>query len=464
VRNYLRLALQGRYRPPIVQGPASQSSALEVKPELIGASRFDTRLLPQADVLLVGHHKLARPVVIDGRRIDALFDPLIEAMPDNFAWGKIVYSPGKHLPIFRTKPQWKTALLSMWVMAGPQAREPNTIGSVRGWSNLQAFLGRYRSGLGALLHENRVVLDGMAIERLAAVWGEILDRARPRLVMTTGQTIHTHSLALACHRRKISCADVQHGAGATNETNIKSYGFRQIPHGGYELLPNYFLVWGEAARRRINASLAGDVGHHQSVLLGNPWLYYARSKWGSHTPIRRGTRTILVTLTWLSLDAIPQHVVEVIRSSPGSWQWLVRLHPTDANKKQKVDEIAALFASCDNVDVAQASTTPIFALLSAATHHVSMYSSSCVEASAVGLGTIFTSSKAVGFFGDLLGLPGFKLALDAPTLRAALEAEPERPEPLMISDPAIARAALSNILGARPRLTEIFPFVRDNFG
>jgi hypothetical protein len=282
--------------------------------------------------------------------------------------------------------------------------------------------------------------------------------------MTTGQTIHTHSLALACHRRQINCADVQHGAGATNETNIKSYGFRQIPHGGYELLANYFLVWSEAARRRINASLAGDLGSHQAVLLGNPWLYYARSKWSSNTPIRRGTKTILVTLAWLSLDAIPQHVVQVIHGSPRSWQWLIRLHPTDANKKQRVDEIAALFASCDNVDVAQASTTPIFSLLSAATHHVSMYSSSCVEASAVGLGTVFTSNKAVGFFGDLLGLPGFKLALDTHTLRAALEAEAERPEPLMISDPDIARAALSDILGARPRRTGNFPFVRNYFG
>jgi hypothetical protein len=421
-----------------------------------GANTLPFRRLEPAEILFVTQGR-RRPASVDGRRFDVQLDPIIRIVDRRWTWHKIALSnhpTGRGANLFCPAHQVSSEsfLELLGRLDGFHALLFGASGGLQGWNALIEALARGFRVVSVPVDPAAFLLDLIAIERLSLFSELMLDHLRPRLVIFVGQNVRTFALARACYRRGIACADVQHGTGALGPDKIKWFGWRQVPPGGYELLPDYFLVWGEEAVRRLTVSVAGDGGRHVPLLFGNPWLgQFDASRAGRDATSSR--KAILVTLVSLAVADVPEHLMQVMANSQADWRWYLRLHPMDAADEARIGVLKARLAGHDirNVDISYASTAALPELLGKVDRHVTLYSSACYEATAFGLGTIFIHPAAANSYSDLLRRPGFRLALDAGTLAAALSEGAQRVEPLIVSDESIALSALGTALTIGPR-------------
>ena len=167
-------------------------------------------------------------------------------------------------------------------------------------------------------------------------WGSVLDRVGARKVFGI---LPSRELCVACRKRDIWVADVQHGVIADTHPWYGETFRRDDP---LEFLPNAFLCWDPGSE-----TVLAKWAHAKTVrthVIGNRWLarFVARSvddemvrdlmagyPLPAVDPLHRPR--ILVTLSW-GEDNIPNGFIApgleaAIRRTAGRYQWLIRLHP-----------------------------------------------------------------------------------------------------------------------------------------
>jgi hypothetical protein len=383
-----------------------------------------------------------RSTLLHGKSFHSQIDPFVSVADGLWSWKKIIsasmpeceretFHPCTYLdlgPFYR---------IHHLLDRPDQSLERRTIA---GWTELSRFLGRkvQPAWLDAL--HARTIETCRAIENLSNLYDPLLESIQPRLVLFVGQNVSSHAAALSCIKRGIPCVDIQHGAGAMTPDNLKWFGWRQVPKGGYELLPDYFWVWGESAVRQIEQSMGGAANHHQPILGGNVWLSQFRRPSAKSSRSNSSAKRILITLSYLAIEPIPPHLWEAVSSLPESWEWMIRMHPLEAGGG--LDKLEAQIPRIPNVEFRNASTGLLPELLLSSDIHITQYSSTCIEAAALGIPTIFIHPKAKQFFGHLVMQPGFSVALDAQSLIRECHAQHAKPRKLIETNKQVAIRAM----------------------
>ena len=233
------------------------------------------------------------------------------------------------------------------------------------------------------------------------VWGDILDRTGARKVFGIQPS---RELCVACHKRGIWVADVQHGLIA--ESHLW-YGEKYRAMDPVEYLPNTFLCWDQGAEEVIGRWSARK--GITPCVIGNRWLArFMRPSAGDDMAqallqdFRHGLKqdpskpVILVSLSWggASIFNIPNGFIydgleQVIKSTRDRYHWLIRLHPNQLKGfatnefKQFVCYFNRELAGYAEWELATRSPLPV--VLKNVALHISGASSVCIEAGQMGV-------------------------------------------------------------------------------
>lgn len=176
------------------------------------------------------------------------------------------------------------------------------------------------------------------IQYLSEEFLVLLKRIKPCMVLLTCWYSNTKmALTLAAHKLGVPVVDVQHGVAGGSGRHFAYCDWIHIPHGGYELLPDYMWVWNQADYNAIARWGMGAVtpilgGHPMNILWCNPEndiLEYYHNKF--EREFGREYPFILFSLQ-PGLN-YPDWIVDFINTSH-EYTWLIRLHPfVDENER-----------------------------------------------------------------------------------------------------------------------------------
>ena len=339
----------------------------------------------------------------------------------------------------------------------PQAGTRTTPARIEGAETLRTALAEIGEPLAfdeaKLRHEAAVLL-----QRRDAFLA-ILDRVKPRVVFVVCYyDRRVLPLVAACRQRGIPTVDIQHGKQGVYHGLYTHW--TRWPSDGYELLPDFFWVWGEASRRHMASGRPAELPRHRPIVGGSRWLALWRR--GAAFPLeaaetawlaqaRRAQRVILVTLQPLE-PMLPPHLREALRRSPSDWLWLLRAHP---RRRAKIPPlIAELNADgTGSYEGERASTVPLYALLRIADRHLTCWSSVAQEAPAFDVPTMIVHPSGQQLYAEEIAAGRFQYGATAESVLAWIAGEkcPVPPgEPYLEIADERAEAALATVLAGRP--------------
>jgi hypothetical protein len=275
--------------------------------------------------------------------------------------------------------------------------------------------------VGALPSIDTTTFLGNAIETLAEGFARVFGRARPLIApVVEYYSLPGMSFVLAARRCGVPSADIQHGVQGELHP---AYGrWSIVPSDGYELLPDFFLVWGRSEADQIDSWAAGTP--HRPVVGGDPLITLWRSgAFGDRDVwlerlreiVSRSPRSGLVTLNaYETEDDLLCLIRSLVRAGSG-WTWLVRCHPT-LDTRALVRRVCGRLA-VTNVEVDLATSAPLPALLELVDLHVSAYSSVVEDAARAGVPSIVTHEAGALVFAQTIedGVATFTPISDAET-------------------------------------------------
>jgi hypothetical protein len=261
-------------------------------------------------------------------------------------------------------------------------------------------------------------------------------------------------LTWACRNLGIPTIDIQHG-GQSSYHYLTTH-WTKVPAEGYELMPDYFWCWSETNRRFIEPWLPGGARRHVPLVGGNRNVAtWKRSGEASLSPaereelarLRAKDKVILVTLGYSVEDILPPPLVEAAARRP-QWTWLFRLHPlhrgpstVESVRRQLAD------AGVADAEVDMPTQHRLHALLTAAHHHVTPFSTAGREALAFGVPTLIVHPIGRTYFADEIEAGTFRYADSADEIVAQLSvARARTPDGRYIeSDDALVDALMRRI-------------------
>ncbi|MCA5004089.1 hypothetical protein [Sphingobacterium bovistauri] len=235
------------------------------------------------------------------------------------------------------------------------------------------------------------------------IWGHILDETGAKKVIAI---LPSRELCVACHKRGIWVADVQHGVIA-NRHYWYGVDFRGNDPKNY--LPSAFLVWDEPSAQVLEKyCIDKDV---DVIRVGNRWVArfvpikpadnMAKEIFHKERLEDTEKKTILVTLSWGMMDVvngiIPSSLVELIKETSKEYRWLLRLHPNQL-KGFATNEFK-IFIDLFNAELKnhaeweRPSYMSLPVLLLQTDLHISWISSTAIEASQMGIKSAMLDSR-----------------------------------------------------------------------
>jgi hypothetical protein len=267
----------------------------------------------------------------------------------------------------------------------------------------------------------------------AGAFERVLRVVKPRLAfVVTYYAGLGAAFLLACRRQGILSIDIQH---CPQDGAHKAYDWSSVPKNGYATLPSVFWNWTQRDAASIGKwtgklalpwHRAIHAGHTQIAAFlddGDSCTKGWDDKFSAVSPGMKFDREILV-----ALQPIGGHRSEwddlcaQIKAAPSRWRWWIRRHP--ASREFHDREYAKLLSlQMTNVNLHEASTFPLPALLRHMSHLVSLASGSAAEAEYFGVPAIFLSEEARGPFLGLIER-GLAAVMDVRAVCKAIESSP----------------------------------------
>jgi hypothetical protein len=332
--------------------------------------RWDRILYPSADVLTVAHDN-DRSLFHDGR----WYSPLVDTIEDDLRSRGI-----KCVSVARIISRIKGDL-SYGNALSPEGAFARALVVKR----LMGFLKRANYPYSSIEEK---------------IWGRILDATGVRRVIGIQPS---RELCVACRKRGIWVADIQHGVIADSHP---WYGADFRAQDPVEQLPNAFLIWDEGSREVIN-SWAASKGV-ETWVTGNRWVarfqnstqkdklvQSLRERFEANEINSERKPAILLALSWGEVNIpngfIADAMLRVIQLTSNTYQWFVRLHPNQLNGFATHEGRRFVQYYEENlqgyVESEVASRTALPVILSQVDVVLSWNSSVCIEAAQMGIKT-----------------------------------------------------------------------------
>ena len=254
------------------------------------------------------------------------------------------------------------------------------------------------------LAPGRLARRARGLAAAAAAFQHVLRRVRPRLAfVVTWYAGLGPAFALACRREGVLCVDLQH---CPQEGSHRAYTWARPPAGRYSTMPAAFWTWSADEADGIGRwSRSFHGGHSQLAPFlddGSPEAVRWDAQFAATGSTGPFEREILVALQPIGgRRAVWEALARQIQSSPPTWRWWIRRHPS-ASRSQDAEHAALLALAHPNVIVDEAEELPLPALLRRMDAVVSLASGSAAEAAAFGVPVLFLDEEARATFGRLI--------------------------------------------------------------
>lgn len=266
--------------------------------------------------------------------------------------------------------------------------------------------------------------------------------------------VPTMALMLAASRVGIPFVEIINGAMGNYHWHYTHW--YNMPDDGYETFPDYIWVWDEESQKSVENHFRPDYTRHKAIIGGNCRLEYWLSQDGkAELPLGQSSflealkpLPFVILVTHQYIDLLPDLLLETIKRSPKSWTWLLRLHPQSLSLKQVyIDTFQA--HSFTNVIVEEATSAPLFDLLSNVDHLLTGFSTTAIEATSFKVDITLTGEVGKEIFSDYidgnrmahivsiddlfdrLSLCAEKRKSNAGLMRGPRRVEPQKPELLV---------------------------------
>jgi len=289
----------------------------------------------------------------------------------------------------------------------------NTISYVMFWQHLkQVFTGSeeriYVANLESFLvylkgndYESRTQLHVLIywlrhFKRYKKVFRCFLRQTHPvQVYLSCYYHIRGFALTSVCRELGIKTVEVQHGQQGDVHPMYSNWSVP--PKHGYDLLPQYFWMWGDKSVERID-KWARKSDYHRALLGGNPWLTYNCFTETSHNMVGsfygmlnafEGRRVLVSLQPCSSLeDTLTDFIIEAMNISQNIF-WCIRLHPgMMAQKKQIIDRLAGIDIGKYNIN--DSTSIQLYTLLKMVDVNITGWSSIAYEALCFDVPTIIT--------------------------------------------------------------------------
>lgn len=229
-------------------------------------------------------------------------------------------------------------------------------------------------------------------------WGSVLDKTGATKVFGI---LPSRELCVACHKRGVWVADVQHGVIADTHP---WYGQAFRAGDPVEYVPDAFLCWDYGSEEVIAkwARVKGAATH----VIGNRWLarfvtrapddelvHELSTDYERATAEANDRKTILVSLSW-GEDNIPNGFIvdgleAAIRKTADRFRWLIRLHPNQVRGFATHEGPRFIEYFNDNLagfaEWEWTTRAPLPVVLKGIDLHISWQSSVAIEAAQIGV-------------------------------------------------------------------------------
>tara|TARA_Y100000294_G_scaffold177740_1_gene204570 strand:+ start:1090 stop:2568 length:1479 start_codon:yes stop_codon:yes gene_type:complete len=225
-----------------------------------------------------------------------------------------------------------------------------------------------------------------------------LKQLKPKIVFFNCYYLYENfSLILACKDLGIKTVDIQHGGQELYHLMYSNWFKPQ--KNGYELLPEYFWVWGK--NQKNDGFLNHKKTKHKYMVGGklqlNFWKknknyfdkYLKEEKKLFLSNAKKYDKIIMFAVTF----EIPDIVIDLIKSSPKNWLWLFRYHPRHTNMAGIEKKLYKL--KNFNVEFKFSSKVDLNFLLNNITHVIVEYSSVIYDAEYFNVSSIILNKKKI---------------------------------------------------------------------
>ncbi len=342
--------------------------------------------------VVFGADVISRNLLIYGRWYHILCDPFID------------YFESKNIPVctleFSAHGRYKTPRYRPSIYLQPQVDKIRIITKFSTASKSECVLPGYKQILQLIKQEKLQFLipdiDSLKykVKLLIAyrdLYLSIFTKLRPQIgFYICYYSILGMAFNLACRTFGIPSFDIQHGVQGQYHSAYSSW--QNVPQNGYELLPSYFWCWAEDDYEDIKKWSKRTNSCHQPIIGGNLFIkkwfkeeeIFQKYKLFANKLINSENINVLITHQGIPL---PDWFIKTIEKSDSKIKWLLRLHPGTDMTAYSGSDIPKL-SRLKNVEISKATTIPVLALLEMMSIHVTQWSSTVLEAKAMGVHTI----------------------------------------------------------------------------
>jgi hypothetical protein len=357
-------------------------------------------------------HSTCRSFPFNGKMYDIFCDPLISILENLNIKSLVLELAPEHeyrIPRFNSSIFIEPILLYLKIKSILLRRNKDHSSDLfNNYTRLMEYLGRKIKGFNSLQY-SYIFGQIKYIRSTADYFKQLFSVVRPSMgFVVTFYSREGMAFNLACHEFGIPSLDIQHGAQGPLHF---AYGrWHNLPAGGYELLPSYFLCWSEKEEREINEWGQKSSGRHIPVVLGNLYMdmfkdannpitnYYALKIEDIKNSKKKDVHILMTLQPGYGLLDLYK---DVISSSPLSWFWWIRLHPGMQKEKKRISrELMDLHTN--NYNIEEASGLPLYAILPNVDVHVTQWSSTVIEAMQFGIPSVVTHSNGRKYFPDIV--------------------------------------------------------------
>lgn len=344
---------------------------------------------------------------MDGAASDKFFRNIEDQLKD-YGYNTLTVSPSKVLLTPLKSPIHNFSILEIGAQIGAslRIRFPFKRIDFEKYDTFIEIINRYKIPTQYFTYE-KIFFRSYKIYLIERAFALFLKQVRPFMVMTIS---YYHDLGFAfnraCRKLGIPTVDIQHGTqGGVHDAYDH---WRQIPSSGYPELPFVFWTWSKTDASVIEKWSSNTQDAHYTFVGGNPslncWFLdndivrnYDKRIESIKTKILKNQRAIDILVTLQPVKAFQAYwdvLAEVIQHDFDNVRWWIRNHPTTTfgNKQDGIGKILAIKRT--NVETVHSSNFPLGALLRNMDLHLTVRSSTSLEAKAFGIRTLFISDIA----------------------------------------------------------------------